>query len=257
MVGDVAHEVGHLTVCLDEHAVFLVIESAAPEPDSTVLLVDVTLLLHGLEAAIDRALAVLIRNIERALGEPAVEMSAEAIAHATLIVEHHPIRALAEVLHALGRVGIEPLVAVFIDDLLRNVFDVSACIARLGQVDVTPEKLLVAHGDRLAEVIHLGAMIVDVKLLVHVVTGMAHDTSRRIAECSPAAVANVHGAVGFAEMYSRLILRIPSGISPLPKSAFSERTAATTPCNVALSRRMLMKPGPAISIPAIISFAGT
>ncbi len=64
------------------------------------------------------------------------------------------------------------------------------------------------------------------------------------------------GPVGFAEMYSRLILRSPSGMVPRPKSPFSARAWAATPCRADGARRMLMKPGPAISTLCTRSFSG-
>ena len=196
VIRHVAHEVRHLAVGLDEHAVLLVAERARLEPGGAVLDVDVALLVHGRKAAVDGALAVLVGLVEAALAEPAVERRAEALGHAMLLGQLVGVGALAEVLHALGRVGIEPLVAVFVDDGLSDVLHVRAGIAGFGHLHVAAEQLLVAHGHRLAEVVHLGAVIVDVELLVHVVAGMAHDARRGVAERGPAAMAHVHGAGG-------------------------------------------------------------
>ena len=106
------------------------------------------------------------------------------------------IGALAEVLHALLRVGIEPLVAVLIDDGLRDILHVRACVARLGHLNVAAQQLLVTHGHRLAEVVHLRAGVVDVELFEHVVARMAHNARRGIAQSGPAAMTHVQGTGG-------------------------------------------------------------
>lgn len=84
VVRHVAHEVRHLAVGLDEHAILLVVERAGPEPGGAVLDVDVALLVHGLEAAVHRAQTVLIGHVQRALGEPASEGGAEPLGDAVL-----------------------------------------------------------------------------------------------------------------------------------------------------------------------------
>ena len=194
VVRHVAHEVRHLAVGLDEHAVLLVIERARLEPGGAVLYVDVALLVHGLEASVHRALAGLVGHVQAALAEPALERGAEALGDAMLLGQLVGVGALAEVLHALLRVGVEPHVAVLVNYGLSDVLHVGAGVARLGHLDVAAEQLLVAHGHRLAEVVHLRAGVVDVELLEHVVARVAHDARRGVAERGPTAVAHVQRA---------------------------------------------------------------
>ena len=56
--------------------------------------------------------------------------------------------------------------------------------------------LQVAHGDGLAEDVHLGAVVVDVVLALDVEVGVLEHVAERVADGGPAAVAHVQGAGG-------------------------------------------------------------
>ncbi len=196
VVGHVAHEVGGLAVALDEHAVLVVAQIGGAEPQGAVLLVEVALLAHGVQRAGHGALAVLVLHVQGALGEPFVEGGAEAGQNGLLVGQGLLVGHLAEGLQALLVGHGEPFVAVAVDNLLGDILHIGAAVAGLGHLHVAAEQLLVAHAHRVAEHVHLVAVVVDVVLLVHVVAAVAHDARHGIAERCPTAVAHVEGARG-------------------------------------------------------------
>ena len=110
------------------------------------------------------------------------------------MLEHLDIRALAERNDALFLGNIEPLLAIGVENLARDINHIGATVAVLGHRDIAATKLLVAHRHRATEVIHLRAMVVDVELLGHVEARMAQDACHRVAERRPAPMADMHGA---------------------------------------------------------------
>ena len=196
VVGHVAHEIGGLAVALDEHAVLVVAQIGRAEPQGTVLFVKVALLAHGVQGAGHGALAVLVLNVQRALGEPLVEGGAEVGQHLALVLERHVVSHLAEGLNALLVGDVQPLVAVAVDDVLGDVLHVGSAVARLGHLNIAAEQLLVTHVHGVTEHVHLVAVVVDVVLLVHIVAAVAHDARHGIAQGRPTAVAHVEGAGG-------------------------------------------------------------
>ena len=171
-------------------------EFGALEPDGPILFVDVALLAHGLDRVIDLALAMLVLHVERALGEPHVEGGAKLVEDAVLFGELEGVGAFAEVQAALVGVGVEPLVAVFVDDGLGDVLHVAAGVAGFGHGHVAAEQLLVAYRHGFAEVVHLNAVVVDVVLFIHAIAGVTKDARRGVAQCGPTAMAHMEGTRG-------------------------------------------------------------
>ena len=152
------------------------------------------------------------------------------------VVDHLHIAALTEALHALLRIGLNPLVAVGAPELGSLVDDVVAAVGILAQglgkvvlvgmglgmlvvlvgnkgvtvgdqnlvslVDIHAllgddvGKLHIARADGVAEGVHLRAVVVDVELTLDVVTGVVHNAAEGVAQRGPAAMADVHGADG-------------------------------------------------------------
>ena len=194
MIRHIGEEVRELAVFLDKDAILLVTESGRLEPGRAIFLEDITLRVHRLEGAIDSGLPVLIGNIERALREPGVKRRTKIGEHRLVVLEHLDIRALAERHDALFLGNIEPLLAIGIENLARNIDHIGSAVAVLGHRNIAATKLLVARRHRATEVIHLSAVIVDVELLGHVEARMAQHARHRVAERRPTPMADVHGA---------------------------------------------------------------
>ena len=240
VIGNVGGEIGVLAVGLDQDAVLVVAQIGGTEPQGAVLSVEVAHLVELLESAVDGGgaggLALGVLHIQRALGEPAVEVAIDGVAEVAHVVDHLHIAALTEALHALLRIGLDPLVAVGAPELGGLVDDVIAAVRVLAQslgkvvlvrmglgvlvilignegvtvgdqqlvslVDIHAllgddvGKLHIARADGVAEGVHLRAVVVDVKLTLDVVTGVVHNTAEGVAQRGPAAVTDVHGADG-------------------------------------------------------------
>ena len=240
VIGNVGGEVGVLAIGLDQNAVLVIAQVGGAEPQGAVLGVEVAHLVELLKSAVDGGgaggLALGVLHIQRALGEPTIEVAVNGMAKVAHIVDHLYIAALAEALHALLRIGVDPLIAVGAPELSSLVDDVVAAVGVLAQglgkvvlirmglgmlvvlvgdkgvavgdqdlvslVDIHAllgddvGKLHIARADGVAEGVHLRAVVVDVELTLDVVTGVVHNTAERVAQRGPAAVANVHGADG-------------------------------------------------------------
>ena len=240
VIGDVGGKVGVLAVGLDQHAVLVVAQIGGTEPQSAVLGVEVAHLVELLKSAVDGrgagGLALGVLHVQRTLGVPTIEVAIDGVAEVAHVVDHLHIAALAEALHALLRIGVDPLIAVGAPELGSLVDDVVAAVGVLAQslgkvvlirmglgvfvvlvgnkgvavgdqqlvslVDIHAllgddvGKLHIARADGVAEGVHLRAVVIDVELTLDVVTGVIHDAAERIAQSGPAAVADVHGADG-------------------------------------------------------------
>ena len=240
VIGDVGGKVGVLAVGLDQHAVLVVAQIGGTEPQSAVLGVEVAHLVELLKSAVDGrgagGLALGVLHVQRALGVPAVEVAVDGVAEVAHVVDHLYVAALAEALHALLRIGLDPLVAVGAPELGSLVDDVVAAVGVLAQglgkvvlvgmglgmlvvlvgdkgiavgnqqlvslIDIHAllgddvGKLHIARADGVAEGVHLRAVVVDVELTLDVVTGVVHNAAEGVAQRGPAAVADVHGADG-------------------------------------------------------------
>ena len=237
VVGDVGGEVGIVAVGLLDDTVLVVAELGRLEPQGAVIGgVEITHLVELVVGALDRRGAGPVLLVHGTLGHPHVEVAADVVAGVLHVLEHLLVAALTEGEHTLGRVGVDPLVAVglpegsgLIDDvgatvgigtevggelvhvgmrvevLIGLVLDV--VVAVLGEevargVDVAAllghdvGKLHVALGDGIAKRVHLVAVVVDPELALDLVAGVLHDVAHGVAERSPAAVADVHRADG-------------------------------------------------------------
>ena len=240
VIGNVGGEVGVLAVGLDQDAVLVVAQIGGTEPQGAVLGVEVAHLVELLKSAVDGgsadSLALGVLHIQRALGEPTIEVAIDGVAEVAHVVDHLYVAALAEALHALLRIGLDPLVAVGAPELGSLVDDVVAAVGVLAQglgkvvlirmglgvlvvlvgdkgiavgdqqlvslVDIHAllgddvGKLHIARADGVAEGVHLRAVVVDVELTLDVVTGVVHNAAEGVAQRGPAAMADVHGADG-------------------------------------------------------------
>ena len=240
VIGNVGGEVGVLAIGLDQDAVLVVAQVGGAEPQGTVLGVEVAHLVELLKSAVDGGgaggLALGVLHVQGALGEPAVKVAVDGMAKVAHVVDHLYIAALAEALHALLRIGVDPLVAVGAPELGSLVDDVVAAVGVLAQslgkvvlirmglgvlvalvgnkgvavgdqnlvslVDIHAllgddvGKLHIARADGVTEGVHLRAVVVDVELTLDVVTGVVHHTAKGVAQSGPAAMTDVHGADG-------------------------------------------------------------
>ena len=240
VIGNVGGEVGVLAVGLDQDAVLVIAQVGGAEPQGAVLGVEVTHLVELLKGAVNGGgaggLALGVLHVQRTLGVPTIEVAIDGVAEVAHVVDHLHIAALAEALHALLRIGVDPLIAVGAPELGGLVDNVVAAIGVLAKglgkvilvrmglgmlvvlvgnegvavgdqqlvslIDIHAllgddvGKLHIARADGVAEGVHLRAVVVDVELTLDVVTGVVHNTAERVAQRGPAAVANVHGADG-------------------------------------------------------------
>ena len=240
VIGNVGGEVGVLAVGLDQDAVLVVAQIGGAEPQGAVLGVEVAHLVELLKSAVDGGgaggLALGVLHVQRALGVPTIEVAIDGVAEVAHVVDHLHIAALTEALHALLRIGLDPLVAVSTPELGGLVDDVIATVGVLTQglgkvvlvgmglgmfvvlignegiavgdqnlvslIDIHAllgddvGKLHIARADGVAEGVHLRAVVVDVELTLDVVTGVVHNTAEGVAQRGPAAMADMHGADG-------------------------------------------------------------
>ena len=240
MIGNVGGEVGVLAIGLNQDAVLVVAQVGGAEPQGAVLGVEIAHLVELLKSAVDGrgagGLALGVLHVQRTLGVPTIEVAIDGVAEVAHVVDHLHIAALAEALHTLLRIGLDPLIAIGAPELGGLVDDVVAAIGVLAQglgkvvlvrmglgmlvvlvgnegvavgdqqlvslVDIHAllgddvSKLHIARADGVAEGVHLRAVVVDVELTLDVVTGVVHDAAERVAQRGPAAVADVHGADG-------------------------------------------------------------
>ena len=240
VIGDVGGEVGVLAVGLDQDAVLVVAQIGGAEPQGAVLGVEVAHLVELLKSAVDGGgaggLALGVLHVQRALGVPTIEVAVDGVAEVAHVIDHLYIAALAEALHALLRIGVDPLIAVGAPELGGLVDDVVAAVRVLAQglgkvvlirmglgvlvvlvgnkgVTVSDQQLVslldinallgddigklhIARADGVAEGVHLRAVVIDVELTLDLIAGVVHNAAERIAQRGPAAVADVHGADG-------------------------------------------------------------
>ena len=174
VVGDVGHEVGRLTVALEEHPVLLVAEVGGTQPGGAVLLVDEP----GGAEIVDR-LFHRPRVDERLLRGPPIEPHVHRLEHLALVGlgPFDPPR------HRLGRAR----------HLCRPLGDVVALVAVVGQL-VTRRS---GH-ERRAEQLGLHASVVHVELAVHGPSAAGEEPAQRVAVGRPAGVTGVErtGGIG-------------------------------------------------------------
>ena len=158
-----------------EHAVLVVAEGARAQPQRAVLAVGVPLLLQQRQRVRHRArLAV----VQRALIRPRVEAHAKARERGGELPDHDPHRRAAE-LRGIGAGGARHAVG--------EIGHVVALIAVLG--DRLPAR---ERPDRLAQLQHLRAGVVDVELAPDVVALQRQDPRERVAVGGVAGVTHVH-----------------------------------------------------------------
>ena len=240
VIGNIGGEVGVLAIGLDQDAVLVIAQVGGAEPQGAVLGIEVAHLVELLKSAVDGGgaggLALGVLHVQRALGEPTIEVAVNGVAKVAHVVDHLYVAALAEALHALLRIGVDPLIAVGAPELGSLVDDVVAAVGVLAQslgkvilirmglgmlvalvgnkgVAVGDQKLVslvnihallgddvgklhIARADGVAEGVHLRAVVVDVELTLDVVTGVVHNTAKGVAQSGPAAMTDVHGADG-------------------------------------------------------------
>ena len=190
IVGDVAREVGGLTVRLDEDTVLVVAVGGRAQPHRAALVED----LAALTQAFDRV-GHRTRVVQGVLVEEDVEVGAEEVQALLDFSEHQLDAAGAEDLDGLvlgqrDRVGFTGSVRIGAD-LVGDVSDVLAAVAVLGN--------LTAHGtgvEGVGEAVDLRAVVVEVVLAGHGGAGCGHETRQGVADSGPAGAAQVDGAGG-------------------------------------------------------------
>ena len=234
VVGDVRGEVGVRTVGLHEDAVLVVAVIGRTEPKGTLGLVQLVSGAELVKGTRDGRLALLIGGMERALGEPDVEVAATLGKHVLDVRKHGLVAALAEVMQALLDRHVERSGAVLVVEDAGDVPDIGTAVriaAELtgeiigqgvrvkGAVDViergdtvgleglkglvdrlaTSDKLdnlAIALLNGAGERVHLVTGVVDVELARDIPTAELQRTAHGVAQSRPATVAHVHGAHG-------------------------------------------------------------
>ena len=156
VVGRVAREVGQLAVGADQHPVAVVAGVGGAHPQRAVRVVQVPLAAQLLDV-----LAHGLAPVQRALGEPDVEVRAEGLQLGLLLRELDGVRRISERGQALA-VGQRGEPRIRRHDLAREVGDVAAVVAVLRHR--LPERRRL---DRCPEQVHLPTTVVDVELARH------------------------------------------------------------------------------------------
>jgi hypothetical protein len=185
VVRAVCGEVGAFSVGADDDPVLVIAEVGGPQPDRPVLLEDVALLGEPVGDALDRAGVV-----ERLLGEPDVEVRAEALQRLLLEPELELVAGGPEGLdlRLLRHHGQD---RVLLHDLRGQILDVRTLIQALALrhvLAVGPQR------QRHAEVVHLVAGVVDVELARDVGAGRFQQPAQGVADGGPPGVAQVQRA---------------------------------------------------------------
>ena len=191
------------TVGLHEHAVARVAEVGGAQPARAVLLVDDTLLVEHAQHVGD-----LVALVQRPLGEPGVEVHADAV--------EIGLEALDDVAHApLARVVGRHVVAELGAQLARQVDEILALVPVFGRLLAS-----VARVQRVAERRELVPGVVEVVLAVHLRALRRQQVRDRVADRDPAAAARVQraGGVGRDELEIDPLAgqRLRGAVAPAP-----------------------------------------
>ena len=240
VIGNVGGKVGVLAVRLDKNAVLVVAELGGAEPQRAGLVAEqIAELVELGEGAVYRRGPLGALLIKAALREPHIEVAASLMTGLADGLKHHLVAALAERGAALVLVDAGEQIAVGSHETSRKVNDVVAgirvsaesLVERIGEgmslgglvrlvgdvglsvgkkdrhgliagLALTHElkQLQITLGDRVAEDVHLGSVVVDVVLALHVVAGPLEHVAQRVAEGGPTAMADVqrtHGVCGY------------------------------------------------------------
>ena len=162
-------------------------------------------------------------------------------------VEHRRHRALAEHLQPdiVGLAGV--VVAEFRGERDTDGDEIVARIEAFGDLaDVLAERLAVAHVERAGENVDLRAGVVDVIFLGDPESRGLEQAGERVPTTAPRQWPMCIGPVGLAETYSTLT-RSLLPILDRPYASPSRRIVSSSLRHASGERRMLRKPGPAIS----------
>ena len=204
VVGDVGEEVRGRPARSYQHPVLVVAVVGGAQPHGAVGVEELAVaveLAQGLadlagEAAMGRAAFV-----QRGLARPHVERHAQTfegraepaedgVAAPCLDLVDHRRRHPRHVGRRGGH-GLAVALADLVDQAVGDLEQVVALVAVVGQRHLDPQALRVARRQRLTELHHLGAEVVDVELARHFVTGEGEQTAERVAHRRVAGVANV------------------------------------------------------------------
>ena len=184
-VADVGGEVGRLAVGPDHDAVLVVAELGRAEPQRAVLLVHVAGNLELLDAPLDPTLACSEPSPFH-MSKWTPRFSRLASMPARMRSEAHSPTSRARRRRVCGQ-------------LVRQVDDVFAVVAIVG------DRLAAAEGqNRCAELVDLGARVVEVVLARDLVPDCLEHAAEQVADEGAARVANVSGPVGLALTNSTL-----------------------------------------------------
>ena len=158
VVGNVASEVGSLTIRLDEHTVLVVSVRGCPQPHGTILIKDLTALAQGFDCGVN-----CTGIVQRILMEEDIEFRAEIAQTLLDFIEHQLNTTRAECLNGFffgkrDRIGLSCRDRVFAH-LGSDISNVLAAVAIFGG--------FVSHRtrvERTSEAINLRAVIVEVVL---------------------------------------------------------------------------------------------
>ena len=95
------------------------------------------------------------------------------------------------------------MLAVRLKNLLRELDDVLAAVVLLGQLDLAPERLLIAHPHAVRQVLDLGASVVVVVLALHLPTRLRQHARDAVAQRGISSGADVDrtGRIGADELH--------------------------------------------------------
>src|SRR6266516_2905423 len=173
MIRDVRQAVGRLARALDQDAVLLETDRRAAEPHRPLAPQDEAARLEGVERALDRP-----RAVERVLVEVAVEGDPEPLLRGADGGEDRLLGGVAEG----GAVVCGERRAVALDQAARDVADVLALVAVIGEGRGAADELQVAGAHRLRQHLHLPACVVEVVLALDLPADRRQQAGERVAD---------------------------------------------------------------------------
>ena len=172
VVREVVAEIRRAAVAANEHTVALVAEVGGAQPAGAVVLVD-----EALRGQLREHVGDLAALVQRALGEPRVEVHTDA--REVVLQALHD-----EAVAPLGRIVGRDVVTELGVQLRRHVDEVLALVPVLGRLDAAVPRV-----ERVAELVELGAGIVQVVLAVHLRALRREQVRDRVAHRDPATTA--------------------------------------------------------------------
>ena len=189
VIGDVRSDVGVFPVRLDQHSILLVAKIGGPEPDSPLVLKDVSALTQQIDRASD-----ISALMKAGLAEPDIKRDSSQFER-LLDIAHRPLQApLPDTVPPIRYV--RKGVAEVSQQLISPFRYVRTVVTVLRELCVPPETLEIERFEAGRITVHLDSSIVVVILPAYRVTGVVERPGDNIPDHSSAAMSDVERSVG-------------------------------------------------------------